>query len=80
MTDLREAILAKLDDWDADHDTLYCPSKGCIHDAVAALRAVVAKSEQIRAESKTLGWGIADTYLQVVAEALGIETKERAAP
>lgn len=76
--EVRRQILARLDDWDEDHSRADCPFKGCIHDAVTALRAVLVKGEQIRAESPKLGWGIADTYLGVVAEAFGIDTKESA--
>lgn len=90
MTDLRKAILAKLDDWDNDHDTLYCPSKGCIHDAVVALRAVVdlhAPGTRLGSEDTCTGCelrGVGTAWLDrcktlvAVAEALGIEIKENA--
>lgn len=41
-----------------------------------ALEAVVAKCEQIRAESPTLGWGIADTFLQTIASVLYVDASE----
>ena len=41
-TTLTDQIRARLDDWDAEHDTTDCPGvPGCIHTAVAGLRAVL---------------------------------------
>lgn len=86
--DLRKQILAKLDDWDQEHGD--CPFKGCIHDAVKALRAVVelhAPSSRRGSEDTCAGCDLRGTAtarlddcqtLAAVATALGIETKEAA--
>lgn len=41
--DIRRQILARLAEYDAEHETSGCPGKAgeCLHSAVTALRAVV---------------------------------------
>lgn len=75
---LVEQIRARLDDWDAEHDTTGCPGgPGCIHTAVAGLRAVMDLADGW--EQGALRWtfplpvpGEVHLIREAVAEALGI--------
>jgi hypothetical protein len=64
--EIRRRVLDMLDRWDDEHETSGCPAKvgECIHSAATAVRAVLATSRSERT-------------LAAVAEALGIDTKER---
>lgn len=68
-TTLTDQIRARLDDWDAEHDTMGCPGgPGCIHTAVAGLRAVLDLAERQGGKTLVLPFEIREA----VARALGI--------
>lgn len=73
-TTLADQIRARLDDWDAEHDTANrdgygCPGgPECIHTAVAGLRAVLDLAERQGGKTLVLPFEIPEA----VARALGI--------
>jgi hypothetical protein len=81
-TTLVEQIRARLDDWDAEHDTTGCPGgPECIHTAAKALRAVLDLAD--RWEYGALRWTNPlpvpeEVHLirREVAQALGLPVEE----
>jgi hypothetical protein len=78
VSDLETVIRRWCDDQDELHGTSGCPGgPHCIHAAVGAVRAVLAKARSMETGidgPSIVGKAIADEYRATIARALGIET------